>query len=1712
MHRSNNDRITPILLFLCLFHFTLNSQTISFETPDEFYVCGTAPFEVTVTNNSADALQGITLEVVFTTNSGMDCGLAYLPNTVLNATESDVSDLSAPIFALNDLGAGEAVTVTLEAEAPCAVIDCIDGAEFFANDIHLNWLGGNTSTTTNPYVIERGLLVITEVNSTFMSGSQGDVLTREITITNTRPGAVEGFVFTDTHQGGIDISGMPGTDVSPGGNIFQLDISGADFTAIGDGDELLELNESITITESILITDCGVDVPSTVSDLNVAWGCGGEICQEVSKNAIITLSLSDKEPLLIWEPITNYAECYCGPDAYRQGMKITNVGSGGAENVVFYLNRLSAVSGSIEVESIEVDSVGTLLDIVPAVFGTSSLFSPCTGTDNDLTSNFTLTIPYLGAAQVVTIFWDVYFCDQTCNQPEVDWEYRWSYFKECPPSPYVEHSDFIYVHDGGVFMESQVVGDYMLAVQDGDTVEVDYELTYDSLTLLNDELVLEFVLPCGATWADSNALILDGHAPVSIEEEMDSISTTFSATYQLPLPDNIANTSFAIVFNCGDLCFEQDVCKDSLITSCTLLPCVTIPPPAFGIDIKATVNKCTDYPLGCNIQTCAVLTFPYICEIDSVCLNEPPGYAIFDFAAARSNYGLPDNDDDRLPDGTGQIDLSQVRTDRLIAGDTVQVYMEGKVVMDEVGATLPLGEINVRFTGGSMLNANVGAMIKDGTGISEEESKVRIFDSSANIYFDCNAPDVEVEGDFNLVVYGYDISAMALGSCVPASFEFAAGDSIIFEGKYKLRYNMLREIDPTPMSATLTVAPEILVFDADTSQYNPINCSCASQTFEVSAYEYALLPGIFGLPLCDSSQFIGGSLLRLELSEGNFFPYEHRNLLFADDWRMDLPDEITLCNAKMTFLNLQGGNVVLSNEQLDWVVENDEYVFDIGQYQDPPLDEGFSILFQYIFKTECDVAGSRPLTITSNWDFLNSMPEEEDPLELVVDANALQALTPKLNLQAFFFNITSFNNQLEMDFFLGNEPTKIAGQSSAEAPNTWLYITSQSGLVTDFQLVDPTTGDVFTPVNGVYQLGDFPIDTVAFRLLATNNSCETETFTIHYGWNCDPFTSQVQTACYRRSQEFTLTSPPGEIDFTVESPSGCYDLCETIPPYTLEIFNGELGAVYDLLVQAQLPQGQIIVPGSSQVEYPTGSGNFFPIADPTLINSTLAQWDLSAFDSLTNGLPGISSAPAHSITLVFETTTECGFIADAFTLFTIAGEQNCGVPSNSVAKPGDPICINGVSTPYSTNIDVETETPFGCADEMTFEFSMTASQTLPIGACAIVTLPQGVSLVSNSCSSACQGNFNCTPIIDGNTYTWQLPEGVPSSQIVCFSFTTSGWSNLGCEEGLVIFRTANETQALCASTGEMCSAKASTGSLLFPYDIQRPEYELDNFTISASQTGGDDLVDFSIDIINCGPQNEPPVTVDFYLDTDNDGAGDQLVHTESEVVIISNCQSATMTGSFSLPPGNLCNLVAYINPDQCLCSLDSAYLLSPIIYQTDQSYTVCSGEDQAIGITAMPGFSYQWEPADCLSDENDATTIFNCINDTPVPVTYQFTLSETDGASCEINNLLDVTVQPVPGIAFSETPICAGGQSNIFATDGVAYNWEGPGISDPTVQVQTVAPTTTSAFSVTVTDAFNCIGTDMVTIEVNDAPQVDAGEDIFNCPSAMPTAQCHLQP
>ncbi|MBI5917366.1 MAG: gliding motility-associated C-terminal domain-containing protein [Bacteroidetes bacterium] len=1707
MKPSANYRMgLPLAGLLTFLPALLFSQNLSYQNPAEFFVCDAATFEFTVQNTTGVALTGVGLTVDFSTGTGTPCGVAYVPGTVTGAAEGNISNLSAPVFQLGNLAAGAVQTVTVSADASCLTAQCIDNAEVFVNNLTLTWNGGSTALTTNPYVVERALLVVTAVNSTVMTGTRDDLLQRKITIQNTRPGALAGFVFTDVYQPGISISSAQGTDISPAPDTFRMALGAANFAAIGDGDGLFEFNETIVVTEDILVEDCGVDITSAVSNITAGWGCSsGPACQQAFINAVVLLEPYAKKPNLAWQPIVSVPECFCGPDGYQQGMKITNAGQGKALDVALHvIQTLDYLSGFVDTASVIVDSAGTLIDFNVNFSGSYGMTSPCVA-PGPVSPGFSLTIPVLEPGETVTVFWDLYFCEQGCQQPNAGWEYKYSYFKECPPSPFIQAGDWIGVGEYGIWANSHTNIVYGDTLKDDSTYTFNYELTYDSLALLDDQLVLQFKVPCGMNWDVDNELLLNGQAPTDLTLAQGDTFLFVTAVYDLPLNANVATTQFDITFDCEDLCLATLNCRDSLETSCTAFDTCGIEGLASlaGL-ITASIMKCADFPTSCNLQTCTSFGGTFECILDSVCIHSPPGYVSYAFEAARKNYGLVDNNNDRVADGPGPPDLNLVERHRLVAGDTIRTVLRGLVVGDIPGAAMPFGNIEIFFwTNNSMSNENRTLLLEPQNGIQLAGSTLRIFDKSANTWYECNDPVPLVLGE---LVYLYDLSAPALGGCVPPNFAFADGDSILFEGNYRIEHNLFFDNDPDPLRGDIILSPQMRVFDADTTDYTPVKCGCTEQKFSLTGYEYTIQPGVFALPPCNPSQFAAGSLVRIRLHEGNFFPYEFRNLMVAENWQVQVPPTVQINTARLTFLLLQDGVNLFSNQILPPTIVNGEYVYDLLPFQTPGLDEGFSALFQYIFESDCENKGSMPLMQTSTFNFAPGLPEPVNPLDFSIQTNGLRALIANLSIEAPLFDIVSFNNQLQLDFELKNTPTIVASQSSGPATNAWLYVTSPSGLVTNFQLLDLTTGLPVPGVGGIFQLGNFPIDTsgAPFRLLGLNNSCELEYLQIHYGWHCTPFHSTVQTPCYEQIQPVTLLSPPGEIDMLIESPIGCSDLCDTIPYHFIEVFNAQLGAVYDLRLTALLPPGMGVVSGSCAVEYPTGSGQLYPIGDPVILGAGVAEWNLSMlFDTIAGGLPGVSSAPLNSLTLRFLGETTCDFVADAYVLFIAAAEQNCGSPTNTIAKPGDPLCIEGVSGNFTTSISVTAVPGFGCNDALTFEVSLANSDTLPPGACLIVTLPPGVFYQQGSCEAVCQASANCPPVVNGSLLTFALPAGVPPNQILCFRFGTIGWAGLGCENGVVLFRSAAETQALCALTGDSCSTKVSTGSLILPFDPMRPEFDLSNFTVTASSSGANDLVNFNVDVTNSGGASQPPTVLQFFIDTDGNGSGDLLVHTESIGTVISGGQTLTVSGSFLLPAGNLCRLLAVVDPAlQCACAGDVAFVNLPIEYQTGQDWTVCSGADQVVGVAAMPGFSYQWSPDDCLADPTAASTVFNCVNNSGLPVTYHFTLTEGDG-DCEILNLIDVTVQPVPGIFYAETPICAGESANLVATDGVSYNWQGPGIAQPDLQVQTVMPAAASTYSVTVADAFGCTGSESVTVEVNQLPVVDAGADMTFCPGQM---------
>ena len=108
-------------------------------------------------------------------------------------------------------------------------------------------------------------------------------------------------------------------------------------------------------------------------------------------------------------------------------------------------------------------------------------------------------------------------------------------------------------------------------------------------------------------------------------------------------------------------------------------------------------------------------------------------------------------------------------------------------------------------------------------------------------------------------------------------------------------------------------------------------------------------------------------------------------------------------------------------------------------------------------------------------------------------------------------------------------------------------------------------------------------------------------------------------------------------------------------------------------------------------------------------------------------------------------------------------------------------------------------------------------------------------------------------------------------------------------------------------------------------------------------------------------------------------------------------------------------------------------------------------------------------------------------NQTVTPsVTTTYSVTVTNANGCTDTDQVTVTVNPFPTAnAGSDQTICAGQSVSLTASGGTNYAWSnglGNGAN------QTVSPTGTTTYTVTVTNGTNCADTDEITITVNQLP------------------------
>jgi hypothetical protein len=155
--------------------------------------------------------------------------------------------------------------------------------------------------------------------------------------------------------------------------------------------------------------------------------------------------------------------------------------------------------------------------------------------------------------------------------------------------------------------------------------------------------------------------------------------------------------------------------------------------------------------------------------------------------------------------------------------------------------------------------------------------------------------------------------------------------------------------------------------------------------------------------------------------------------------------------------------------------------------------------------------------------------------------------------------------------------------------------------------------------------------------------------------------------------------------------------------------------------------------------------------------------------------------------------------------------------------------------------------------------------------------------------------------------------------------------------------------------------------------------------------------------------------------------------------------------------------------------------------------TICAG--QSAHLHGSGGVSYAWSPGTGLS-----------CTDCPDPVvrpavTTRYYVTVTSEAGCTATDSVLVTVIGAGTVdaGLSQT-ICRGDSVSLSASDGTTWQWSPKdGLNCSDCRNPKASPAATTVYTVTISAAGGCTGSDTVTVTVHPLPDIEAGDDVTLC-------------
>ncbi|HRS54458.1 MAG TPA: PKD domain-containing protein, partial [Bacteroidales bacterium] len=432
---------------------------------------------------------------------------------------------------------------------------------------------------------------------------------------------------------------------------------------------------------------------------------------------------------------------------------------------------------------------------------------------------------------------------------------------------------------------------------------------------------------------------------------------------------------------------------------------------------------------------------------------------------------------------------------------------------------------------------------------------------------------------------------------------------------------------------------------------------------------------------------------------------------------------------------------------------------------------------------------------------------------------------------------------------------------------------------------------------------------------------------------------------------------------------------------------------------------------------------------------------------------------------------------------TYTGSGTAGVANfNWTFNNGSPATANTIgphsvtwSTPGTYNIDLSVSQS-GCT-------TVTSSQQIVVNPLPNANAGPDVSI--------CQGQSTTLNGTGGNSFNWSNGATTPNITVApttttTYTLTVTGIGGCTATDNVVVtvnnLPTANAGPDVTICQGETTTLNASGGGTY----LWSNQATTSSITVSPSTTTTYTVTVTSA--VGCSASDAVVVTVNP-LPTANAGPDISICAGTSTVLNASGGSSyqwntGSTNSSLTIAPlSTTTYIVTVYNSLGCSASDDIIVTVLPIPNANagpDQS--ICLGS--ATTLTASGGIAYLW------STNQTTSQISVTPNQT---TTYTVTVIDINTCTATDNVIVNVYTSP-PVSASNDTSTCQGNPVILTAAGGNTYLWS---TSETTASIS-VLPSTTTTYTVTVTDINGCSGTDNVVVTVNPIPLITASPSVAN--------------